>query len=156
MPCRLGVPSGMRGGENVFAFSSAHGWNFAETDGQPAIIGRFFEAWPDTVGDQSNAMVAMPAASRSARSERETFIFKQPEILFLVPVQDHAHLPRTREHLRILDRRLVGDVIRVERRVPFDDVPRVAVENAGAIGPTLVDVIRDVHEPRVGLPAAAT
>src|SRR5258705_13488464 len=138
MPCRLGVPAGMRGGENVFAFSSAHGWNFAETDGQPAITGRFFEAWPDTDGDQSNAMVAMPAASSSARSERETFIFKQPEILFLVPVQDHAHLPRAREHLRILDCRLVGDVIRVERRVPFDDGQRAAVKISGAIEPRLV------------------
>src|SRR5258705_13709036 len=98
MPCRLGVPSGMRGGENVFAFSSAHGWNFAETDGQPAIIGRFFEAWPDTDGDQSNAMVAMPAASSSARSERETFIFKQPEIFFLLPVQDHDLLQLSLDH----------------------------------------------------------
>ena len=53
MPCRFGVPSGMRGGEKFFAFSSAHGWNFADTDGQPAIIGRFFDAWPASCGDQT-------------------------------------------------------------------------------------------------------
>jgi hypothetical protein len=29
---------------NARAFSRAHGWNFADTDGHPATTGRFFEA----------------------------------------------------------------------------------------------------------------
>src|SRR5213075_1921715 len=103
MPCRFGVPSGMRGGMNAFAFSSAHGWNFADTDGQPAIIGRFFDAWPATGGDHTITAAAIAAASPSTCSEREAFIFEQPEIFLCVPVEDHVHLPRPREHLRILD-----------------------------------------------------
>src|SRR5437762_2979031 len=155
MPCRFGVPSGMRDGANDFAFSSAHGWNFADTEGQPAIIGRSFDAWPAIGGDQAITAAATAAASPSTCSERETLIFEQPEVLLCMAVEDHAHLPRPREDFRILDGRLVIDVIRIAERIALDDVQRVTVEVPGTIEPGLVVEIGHVDDERVAIPASA-
>ena len=62
-------------------------------------------------------------------------VFEQLAVSFLTPVERHAHLPRPREHLRVLDRDFVEHVIGAGRRIAFDDVQRLAVEIPGAIEP---------------------
>ena len=54
--------------------------------------------------------------------ERVALVFEQLKVRFPVTVENHAHAPRPREHLRILDRHLIRDVIGVERREAFDQV----------------------------------
>ena len=46
-------------------------------------------------------------------------------------IEEHAHLPGPREHLRVLDGGFVADVIRSRRGVALDDVQRVAVKVTG-------------------------
>ena len=67
--------------------------------------------------------------------ELDALVFQELRVLLEPAVERHAHLPRTREHVRILDRRLVLDHVRRERRVALDDVQRVAVIVAGAVEP---------------------
>src|SRR5262252_8259295 len=70
--------------------------------------------------------------------ERVTLVLEHLDVLFHAAVERHPHLPGPREHLRILDRDFVVDVIRIRHRVALDDVQLVAVEVAGAIEPGLV------------------
>ena len=70
------------------------------------------------------------------------------------PVERHAHLPRPREHLRVLDRRLVLQRVGVERGVALDHLQRVAVVIAGAIEPGLFHVVGHVDDERLAVPAA--
>ena len=67
----------------------------------------------------------------------------------------HADLPRPREDLGILDRRLVANRVRIEHGVALDDVQGVAVKVARLVEPRQVAQVRDVDDERVALPAAA-
>ena len=58
-------------------------------------------------------------------------VFHQLRVGFELPVQHHAHLPRTGEHVRIFDRHVVAQRVGGDRRKALDDVQRVAVEVAG-------------------------
>src|SRR5438046_916332 len=42
--------------------------------------------------------------------------------LLFVAIENHAHAPRSREHLRVLDSHLIVEVIGIERCKPFDQV----------------------------------
>src|SRR5262245_29062307 len=84
-----------------------------------------------------------------------TLILEQFRVRFLAAVQKHAHLPRTCEHVRILDGDFVFDVSGPCRREPFDHVQRLAVEIACPIEPRLIAEMHDIDDERVALPAAA-
>src|SRR5437879_6195100 len=71
-------------------------------------------------------------------SKRIALVFQQLKILLLVTIQEHAHLPRPREHLLVLDQRLVSQVVRSSWRVAFNHVQGVAVEISGPGEPGLV------------------
>src|SRR5262245_40018787 len=77
----------------------------------------------------------MSGASFRVSFQREAFVFEQLSVLLFVPIKEHAHLPWSREHFRIFDRRFVPDVIGSGRRVTLDDVELLAVKIAGAIEP---------------------
>ena len=61
--------------------------------------------------------------------KRVAIVVKQLEVGFGAAIEHHAHLPRTREDLRILDRDFVVDVIAVGQRIALHDVQRVAVKS---------------------------
>ena len=67
--------------------------------------------------------------------ERVALMLEKLRIRFLPTIERHPHLPRSREHLRILDGHLVVDVVRSDGRVALDHVQRVAVEIPGAVEP---------------------
>src|SRR5690554_477519 len=69
-------------------------------------------------------------------------------------IERHPDRPRPREHGRILDRRLVLQVVRADRRVAFDDASVVAHEVAGAIEPREAVQPGDLDHERVAVPAA--
>src|SRR2546425_8083044 len=87
--------------------------------------------------------------------EAVALVVQELEILLLVTIEDHAHIPRPREHLWIFDGSGVIDVIRIDQRVAFRDVERIAVEIAGPVEPGLVVEMDHVDHERVALPAAA-
>src|ERR1041384_7705255 len=70
-------------------------------------------------------------------------------------IERHAHLPRAGEHLRIVDRHFVLDVIAIDRRVALDDVKIGAVEIAGVIEPGALIELSHVNDERVAFPVAA-
>ncbi len=74
--------------------------------------------------------------------------------LRLEPAIDrHRDRPRAREHFRVLDRRLVAQRIRRDRREALDDVQGIAVEIPRAVEPRLVVEMRHVDHERVSVPA---
>ena len=62
--------------------------------------------------------------------------------------------PRTREHLRILDRHFVADGVGTDRRVTLHQAQRVAVEVPGSIEPVLAVEVRHLDDQRISFPAA--
>src|SRR4029450_8737473 len=67
--------------------------------------------------------------------ERYALELEQLQVRFQPAVQGKSDLPGTREHIWILDRSFVHQVIRAHRRVAFDDVQLVRVKVAGPIEP---------------------
>src|SRR5207253_11514857 len=118
-------------------------------------------ATTDAITTPSNGLVIPPPASPGWRRgmkcvvKREAFVFEQLKVRFPVAVEDHGHLPRPHEHLRILDRHVVRNVIAIERREPLDHVQLVAVEVAGAIEPRIFVEIDVVDDERVAFPSAS-
>src|SRR6266545_7299894 len=66
------------------------------------------------------------------------FVIEQLEVLLEAAIEDQAQFPRSREHLGIVDRRLVTDVGGVRRREAFHDLERVAVKVSCRVEPGLV------------------
>src|SRR5207249_2749444 len=60
--------------------------------------------------------------------------------------------PRPRIHRRIFERGFVLNRIRINARVPLDDVERGTGEVPGHIEPRLAVEIRRVHDERIALP----
>src|SRR5437868_5780870 len=87
--------------------------------------------------------------------EAVAFIVQELNILLLVTIENHAHIPRPREHLWIFDRYGVVNVIRIDERIAFREVERFAVEISGPVEPCLVVEMDHVDDERVALPAAA-
>ncbi len=67
-------------------------------------------------------------------------------IRFLPTIEDHPHRPRSREHLRILHRHLIVDVVGTDERVAFDQVQGLAVEIPGPVEPRLIVEMHDVDD----------
>ncbi len=79
---------------------------------------------------------------------------EQAEVLVDDPIERHANRPRPREHGRVVDRRLVLQVIRREQPVALRDARAAARIVAGAIEPGETVQARDVDDERVAVPAA--
>ena len=84
--------------------------------------------------------------------KRVTFVLEQLHVLVFVAIKDHAHAPRSAEHLRVLYGYIVGDVVGVDQRETFDQVQLLAVKIAGAIEPCLVVEMGRVDDERIALP----
>src|SRR3989442_12067184 len=82
-------------------------------------------------------------------------VLKELEILFLMTIKDHAHLPGSRKHLRILDRDFVADVVGVHGDVTFDHMQLIAMEIPGPVKPGLFVEIDRVDDQRISLPSTA-
>src|SRR5262249_21326073 len=82
-----------------------------------------------------------------------TLEIQKLRILFLAPVERHAHLPRTSEDLRVLDGRLIGDYIRTGALVAFHYVQFIAMEVSRAVEPGLIVQVGYVDHESIALPA---
>jgi len=78
----------------------------------------------------------------------------QHGVVLEAPVEDHAHLPRPRVHVRVGQRHLVVQRVGSNRREPLHDFKRVTVEIPGARQPRAVVEVRHVDHERVAFPAA--
>src|SRR5438445_509121 len=67
-------------------------------------------------------------------------------VLFQSAVEEHADLPRSREHVRILDGRLIEKMVRAGGGVSFDHVQRVAMEISCAVEPGLIVETRGIND----------
>src|SRR5262245_44751638 len=85
--------------------------------------------------------VALPALHELvlAQVSQERFLdkldapeFHERDVVLELPVQNHIHLPWTREHARVGDGHFVLQGIGCNQREPFRDVERVTVEITGA------------------------
>src|SRR2546425_10321467 len=76
-------------------------------------------------------------AERFLLEVRDTLVLQNLRRPLHAPVKRHAHLPPTREHLGILNRCFVQQMVGRHRRVTLDDVERVARGVSRAIGPRL-------------------
>ena len=73
--------------------------------------------------------------------KRVALVFQQLGVRLAVAVQDHAHPPRPGEHLWILDRHVIREVIAIERRVaarPDVDPTRLASLNSLSTEPPVL------------------
>src|SRR5206468_386529 len=75
-------------------------------------------------------------------------------VLFQSAIEEHADLPRSREHVRILDGRFIEEMVRARGGVTFDNVQGVAVEISRAIEPGLVVETRGVNDQRFSFPVS--
>src|SRR5687767_5842324 len=83
-----------------------------------------------------------------------TLEFHQLNIALHPAIEREADLPGPRKDLRIVDGRLVPQVVRAHGRQAFDDVRGVAVKVAGAIEPVIAVQPGDIDDERVALPRA--
>src|SRR5262249_5554129 len=67
--------------------------------------------------------------------ERHAIELHQLHVLLDAAIKREPNLPRPREHLRIVDRRFVLQMVRRNRREPLGDLQHVAVVIADAIQP---------------------
>src|SRR5712692_7593167 len=79
-------------------------------------------------------------------AKRVALVLQQLKVPFLVAIENHAHLPGSRKHLRILDRYFVVDVIGAHGSVPFNHMQLVAVEISSPVKPRLVVEIDDIDD----------
>src|SRR5215216_3209301 len=59
--------------------------------------------------------------------ERVALVIEDLDVPVETAVERHAHLPRPREHLRILHRHFIADMIAIDEGIPLDQVQRSAV-----------------------------
>src|SRR5580658_9161159 len=95
-----------------------------------------------------------PLAVQQLFHKLRTLEIQELRVLFLTPVKRHAHLPGTREDLRIFNGRLVRDDIRAGARVALHHMQRIAVIVAGAIEPARIVEAFHVYHQRISLPVA--
>src|SRR5262249_56603064 len=87
--------------------------------------------------------------------EFDAFVFEELSVLFLTAVEGHGDFPGACKDLGILDRCLVGQVIRTVPRIALDYMECVAVEVSGTIEPRLIVEPRDIDDERVTVPMPA-
>src|ERR1700730_4712027 len=85
----------------------------------------------------------------------DALVFEHLHIFFQTTIEGHSHLPGSREHLRVLDGRLVRHRVRTDARVPLDHMQGVAVEVPRPIEPGVLVEAGHVDDQRLALPAAA-
>src|SRR4029453_10215298 len=93
---------------------------------------------------QSSRGLFAELAEQKFLGERNALEFEKLNALLHPAIEREADLPRTREHVRVFDGRFVHHVIRAHRRVPLDDVQRIAVVVTGAIEPRLLALACDI------------
>src|SRR5437899_12904930 len=69
-------------------------------------------------------------------------------------IQRHADLPGSREHLRVLDRGLVHQMVWRQGRVTLHDMQRVAMEISGLVETGFIVYSGDVNYQRVSVPSS--
>src|SRR5438067_784477 len=163
-PWRSGWPSAVRGTAELFAATVVAG---AEAD------------WPATGAGISNAAaitIAGPLVELRNRwfirtsSSPARLLAEMPvhellhelyalelqhlSVLFQPTIDGHADLPGPRKHLRVLDRRFIGQGINGEGSVAFDHMQRVAMEIPGPVEPGLIVQTRHVDDETIALPVA--
>src|SRR5262249_62176094 len=87
--------------------------------------------------------------------ETIAFVIQKLNVLLPVTVQDHVHVPGSREHFWIFDRHGVADVIGIDQRIAFYQVQSIAVKVAGSVKPGPVVQMGHVDDERVPFPASA-
>ena len=70
--------------------------------------------------------------------ELDALEFHQLRVAVVPSIERQLNLPGARKHLGILDRDLVVDHVRTDRREPLHEAERLAVEIAGAVEPGLI------------------
>ena len=118
LPCRSGWPSGVRGIVHGFA-SGRRGFRWrphgacarrrrqAPAPSAPIMSASIASACPVVLLDGVLAQVAV----HQLFDELDALELAEPRVLVDVPVERHADRPRPRERLRVVDRRLVLDVV---------------------------------------------
>src|SRR5687767_6015723 len=79
-------------------------------------------------------LVAGPRPHRNA-VKRVAGVLEQLEVWFLTTVQQHAHLPRPGEHLRVFYCHLVVDGVAVDKGITLRQMHLLTVEISGPIEP---------------------
>src|SRR5262245_60862598 len=85
----------------------------------------------------------------------DALVLEHFHIFVHAAIQRHAHFPRSREYLWILDRGLIKDMVRVRHRVAFDDMQGVTVKITGVVKPSLIIEIRYIDHQRIAFPTPA-
>src|ERR1051326_418168 len=105
----------------------------------------------------SAASSGRPLAQRTVHQffhKLDAFELQELSVRLQMTVENHAHLPRTREDLGVLDEGFIGEGIRTSRRVALDHVEGAAMKISGAVEPRLVIQSGDIDHQRLALPTA--
>src|SRR3989442_2721498 len=105
-------------------------------------------------GRRAAILPVLPTRRAGAFSKRKALVLEDLRILFLMTIEEHAHLPGFREHLRVFDGGFAVDLFWADRRVTLDHVQGVAVEVPGPVEPGFVVELEHVDDQRIPLPAA--
>src|SRR6516165_3026842 len=106
-------------------------------------------------GSRSRPSFFLQVSVHQLLDEFDALVFEELSVLFLPAVEGHRDFPGAGKYLWILDRCLVGQVIRTAACITFDHMERVAVEVSGAIEPRLIVEARDIDDERVAFPMPA-
>src|SRR5436190_18752103 len=80
--------------------------------------------------------------------------FHNLRVLFQSTIEEHADLPRSREHVRILDGGFIEEMVGARGGESLDNVQGVAVEISRAVEPGLVVETRGVDDQRFSFPVS--
>src|SRR5437867_6297077 len=80
--------------------------------------------------------------------------FQGLDVRLHTSIQRHSDLPRTRKHLRILDRGLVHQMVWRQGRVTFYHMQGIAMEVSGAVEPGFIVLSGYVNHQRVTVPTS--
>src|SRR6266705_6526865 len=80
--------------------------------------------------------------------------FQGLDVRLHTSIQRHADFPRTRKHLRILNRGLVHQMVWRQRRVTLHHMQSVAMEISGPVEPGLIVLSGYVNDQRVTVPTS--
>ena len=155
IPCRSGWPSGVRG--------AVHFFGAAERDWPATGPGaRTQSRMPEQLSRRSISAFHCPLLGRLLAKrpihqlfgELHAFEFQELSILFETAIERHAHLPRPRKYLRVLDRDFIGKGVPAEWSVAFHHVQFIAMEISGSVEPGLIVETGYVDDERIPFPVA--
>src|SRR2546425_8839413 len=87
--------------------------------------------------------------------EGVALILEKLEIRLLMPVENHVHLPRAREHLQVLDLCFIVNVVGIQEVVPFYHMQLLAVVVSHSVEPGFVVEVDNIHHERIAIPRAS-